>query len=98
ETTEGRRLATRIVSTYRPYVDDGIEPMVQALESNDFITFYFVNNEFGIARADAFQESINTFVKHVDGVQNTIYDEAVGSFNTALMAIGIAVLVGLLLM
>src|SRR5690606_1130104 len=31
ETTDGRRLATRITSSYRPYVDDGIDPMVQAL-------------------------------------------------------------------
>src|SRR5690554_262011 len=30
ETADGRRLATRIVSSYRPYLDDGIDPMVQA--------------------------------------------------------------------
>src|SRR3546814_9563210 len=63
ETADGRRLATRIVSSYRPYLDDGIDPMVQALESEDYTTFYFVNNEFGIARSEAFDASIAAFVK-----------------------------------
>ncbi|MGB3289726.1 MAG: Tar ligand binding domain-containing protein, partial [Burkholderiaceae bacterium] len=97
ETADGRRLATRIVSSYRPYLDDGIDPMVQALQSEDYTTFYFVNNEFGIARSEAFDESIDAFVKHVDGVQAKIYDEAVAGFSKALIAIGVAVIIGFLL-
>ena len=98
ETANGRRLATRIVSSYRPYMDDGIDPMVQALESSDFTTFYFVNNEFGIARGQAFQEAIQAYVQYVDTVQTQYYEEAVTSFRTAVTAIGIAVFVGFLLM
>ncbi|WP_442597175.1 methyl-accepting chemotaxis protein [Parapusillimonas sp. JC17] len=98
ETAEGRRLATRIISSYRPYIDDGIEPMVQALETNDYTTFYFVNNEFGIARAAAFQEGIEAFVDHVDRVQAGFYNEAEKSFHTAIIAIGGAVVMGFLLM
>src|SRR3546814_19242191 len=62
ETADGRRLATRNVSSDRPYLDDGIDPMVQALESEDYTTFYFVNNEFGIARSESFDASIEAFV------------------------------------
>src|SRR3546814_10954545 len=72
--------------------------MVQALESEDYTTFYFVNNEFGIARSEAFDASIAAFVKHVDKVQAEFYGEAVASFNKALIAIGAAVLLGFLLM
>jgi methyl-accepting chemotaxis protein-1 (serine sensor receptor) len=98
ETADGRRLATRIVSSYRPYLDDGIDPMVQALESEDYTTFYFVNNEFGIARSEAFDESIQAFAKYVDKVQAEFYDEAVASFDKAVIAIGIAVIIGFVLM
>ncbi|MFW7342481.1 methyl-accepting chemotaxis protein [Pollutimonas sp. H1-120] len=98
ETADGRRLATRIVSSYRPYLDDGIDPMVQALESQDYTTFYFVNNEFGIARSEAFDQSIEAFVKHVDKVQAGFYDDAVASFSQALIAIGVAVIIGFVLM
>ncbi|HWL27931.1 MAG TPA: methyl-accepting chemotaxis protein [Burkholderiaceae bacterium] len=95
---EGRRLATRIISSYQPYIDDGIDPMVQALESNDYVTFYFVNNEFGIARADAFQNSIEAYVAYVDKAQAQFYEEAVQSFRQAVIAIGVAVLIGFVLM
>src|SRR5690606_10007186 len=80
------------------YVDDGIDPMVQALESNDFTTFYFVNNEFGIARSQSFQESVQAFVGYLDKVQDQIYQEATNSFRTALIVIGVAVLLGFVLM
>src|SRR3546814_13192903 len=72
--------------------------MVQALESEDYTTFYFVNNEFGIARSEAFDASIAAFVKHVDKVQAEFYGEAVASFNKALIAIGAAVILGFVLM
>ena len=43
-------------------MDDGIEPMVQALESNDYATFYYVNTEFGLTRAVTFETAIRNFV------------------------------------
>lgn len=98
ETVDGRRLATRIVSTYQPYMDDGIDPMVQALESNDYTTFYFVNGEFGIARSAAFQSSIDTFSAHIEKIQADSFVKAGTTFRQALIAIGIAIFIGLLLM
>uniref|UniRef100_UPI00333F030D methyl-accepting chemotaxis protein n=1 Tax=Pollutimonas bauzanensis TaxID=658167 RepID=UPI00333F030D len=98
ETVDGRRLATRIVSTYQPYMDDGIDPMVQALESNDYTTFYFVNSEFGIARSAAFQSSIDTFSSHIEKRQAEFFAKAGATFRQALTAIGIAIFIGFLLM
>ncbi|HUG58000.1 MAG TPA: methyl-accepting chemotaxis protein [Candidimonas sp.] len=98
DTVDGRRLATRIVSTYQPYMDDGIDPMVQALESNDYTTFYFVNSEFGIARSDAFQKSIDDFSAHMIKMQEEFFVQAEAKFKQALVAIGVAIIIGFLLM
>ncbi|SHI19112.1 methyl-accepting chemotaxis protein [Pollutimonas bauzanensis] len=98
ETVDGRRLATRIVSTYQPYLDDGIDPMVQALDSNDYTTFYFVNSEFGIARSEAFQASINTFTDYIDKFQQEFFVQAEVEFRQAMVAIGIAILIGFVMM
>ncbi len=98
ETVEARRLATRIVSTYQPYLDDGIDPMVQALDSNDYTTFYFVNSEFGIARSEAFEQSINTFSAHIDKAQEEFFIKAEADFRRAMVAIGFVILIGFLLM
>src|SRR5690606_3437471 len=98
ETESGRRLASRLVSSYRPYIDDGIDPMVQALESKDYITFYYVNNEFGIPRSVAFEESVEAFSKHVEGVQAQYSQAAHTNFRQAMIAIAVAVLLGLVLM
>lgn len=98
ETADGRRLATRIVSTYQPYLDDGIDPMVQALDSNDYTTFYFVNSEFGIARSEAFEASIGMFSSHIGKIQADFVEQAEADFNRAMVAIGVAILLGFLLM
>ncbi|NYT61962.1 Tar ligand binding domain-containing protein [Alcaligenaceae bacterium] len=98
ETTDGRRLATRIVSTYQPYLDDGIDPMVQALDSNDYATFYFVNSEFGIARSEAFQTAIDTFSAHMEKMQVQFFEQAEADFDRAMVAIGVAIFIGFLLM
>ena len=96
--SQGRLLSTKLVSTYRPYVDDGIEPMVEALKSQDYITFYFVNNEFGIARGDAFEQAIRNFSDYIETRQVEFYEQANTNVNRALIAIGAAILAGLFLM
>jgi len=98
EDSQGRLLSTKLVSTYRPYVDDGIEPMVEALKSQDYVTFYFVNNEFGIARGEAFEEAIRKFSDYIQSRQAIFYNQANTNVQHALIAIGIAILVGLFLM
>src|SRR5690606_1506060 len=93
ETADARRLATRIVSTYQPYLDDGIDPMVQALDSNDYTTFYFVNGEFGISRSEAFETSINAFSEHMEKEQKAFFTQAEAEFRQAIVAIGVAILI-----
>jgi len=95
---EERREATRIIGAYQPYIDDSVDPMVQALESNDYVTFYFVNNEFGMARAESFQKAVDDFNARQDAIRASFYDEAEAGWQRALVAMGIAALVGFLLM
>ncbi|MFT0546657.1 methyl-accepting chemotaxis protein [Allopusillimonas ginsengisoli] len=98
ETTEERRRATSIISSYRPYIDDGVDPMLDALASRDYITFYYVNNELGIARGAAFQRAIDSFAEYGSEVQHKFNAEAQAAFRTSVIAIGIALMFGLLLM
>jgi methyl-accepting chemotaxis protein-2 (aspartate sensor receptor) len=98
DTADGRRLATRVISSYRPYMDDGIEPMVQALESDDYTTFFYVNNEFGMSRSATFEEAIREFVRYMADKEQEMRDASEADFRTAIAAIGGAVLLGVLLM
>ncbi|UHL66231.1 methyl-accepting chemotaxis protein [Paralcaligenes sp. KSB-10] len=98
EDPEARRLSLRLVSTYQPYVDDGIDPMVQALTIQDYTTFYFVNNQFGIERSITFEKAIQTYSAYIDKQEKQAFAAAGEKFHQALMAIGAAVLAGLLLM
>lgn len=98
DTADGRRLATRVISSFRPYMDDGIEPMVQALESNDYTTFFYVNNEFGMSRAATFEEAIREFVGYMADKEQEMRDGSTADFRTAMAAIAGAVLLGVLLM
>ena len=93
-----RREATRIIGAYQPYIDDSVDPMVQALESNDYVTFYFVNNEFGATRALSFQKAVDDFNAKQDLIRESFYDEAEAAWQRALIAMGIAAIVGFLLM
>jgi methyl-accepting chemotaxis protein-1 (serine sensor receptor) len=97
ETSEARRLATRIISSFRPYMDDGIEPMVQALESNDYTTFFYVNNEFGMTRAATFEEAISVFVGYMAQQEEQMKAQAAADFRTAVIAIGSAVALAVLM-
>ncbi|MYN11646.1 HAMP domain-containing protein [Pusillimonas sp. TS35] len=95
---EARRLTTRIVSAYQPYLDDGVTPMVQALQSNDYSSFYFINNEFGMVRSEAFEKAVEQYAAYINKVYQDLYVQAEQSFQTALIAIGAALAVGLILM
>lgn len=98
DNAEGRRLSTRVVSSYQPYIDDGIESMVQALESNDYITFYFVNKDFGIPRSETFQASIDALSAYFDREQAAFLEKSDADFKRALIIMGSAILIGILLM
>lgn len=47
----GRQLSMNLVRRYRSYIDDGVDTMVEALRSEDYSTFYMVNNEYGTPAA-----------------------------------------------
>lgn len=93
-----RREATRIVGAYRPYIDDAVDPMMQALDSGDLTTFYFVNNEFGVARAESFQRAVDNFNEKQSEIREAFFLEAEEALTRALIAMGIAVFLGFLLM
>ncbi|NLC34903.1 MAG: HAMP domain-containing protein, partial [Alcaligenaceae bacterium] len=95
---EERREATRIVGAYRPYIDDAVDPMVQALQSSDLVTFYFVNNEFGAARAEGFQRAVDNFNTKQSEIREAFFLEAEQALTRALTAMAIAVVLGFLLM
>ncbi|MCX5590560.1 methyl-accepting chemotaxis protein [Alcaligenes endophyticus] len=94
----GRRLMTRMVGYYQPYMDDGIEPMVQALESQDYSTFYFVNAEFGLIRYQAFQGGIQALGEHYAQVAAEHQQAAEQQSRMAMVMIGLSLLIGLVLM
>lgn len=95
---EERREATRIVGAYRPYIDDAVDPMMQALENSDTVTFYFVNNEFGVTRAEGFQRAVDDFNAKQAQIRAEFFKGAEEALNRALIAMGIAVFIGFLLM
>ena len=95
---EERREATRIVGAYQPYIDDGVDPMVQALQSSDYVTFYFVNNEFGVSRSETFQKAVDDFNVKKDQIREQSFASAEAALDKAMIAMGIAILIGFLLL
>lgn len=96
--SEARRLMTRMIGFYQPYMDDGIEPMVQALESQDYVSFYFVNAEFGLMRYQAFERGLTDLAHHFEGVAKERLQEAGRQSQLAIVLMGASLGFGLLLM
>jgi methyl-accepting chemotaxis protein-2 (aspartate sensor receptor) len=94
----GRQLSMNLVRRYRSYIDDGVDTMVEALRSEDYSTFYMVNNEYGTPRSAAFIEAIGEFGKYIGAQQQATIDQADANFNRAMVAVGVAVGLALLLM
>ncbi|AZY50879.1 methyl-accepting chemotaxis protein [Bordetella avium] len=95
---EGRQLSMNLVRRYRSYIDDGVDTMVEALRSEDFSTFYMVNNEYGTPRSASFIDAINAFSKYISVQQQETVDYAHQSFERAIVAVVAAVVLALLLM
>ncbi|ADP16084.1 methyl-accepting chemotaxis protein II 4 [Achromobacter xylosoxidans A8] len=94
----GRQLSMNLVRRYRSYIDDGVDTMVEALRSEDYSTFYMVNNEYGTPRSAAFIEALSEFGKYIGDQQQATIDEAEANFNLAMVAVGVAVGLAVLLM
>ena len=94
----GRQLSMNLVRRYRSYIDDGVDTMVEALRSEDYSTFYMVNNEYGTPRSAAFIEAIGEFSKYIGDQQQATIEQADANFNRAMIAVGVAVALALILM
>src|SRR5690606_11420458 len=91
-------LAVRLVSAFQQYMDDGIDPMVQALESQDYTSFYFINTEYGMPRAEHFENSARALSDYLEKDKAVLYANAETAYEQALMAIAASVLAGLVLL
>ncbi|AKP90911.1 MULTISPECIES: methyl-accepting chemotaxis protein [Achromobacter] len=94
----GRQLSMNLVRRYRSYIDDGVDTMVEALRSEDYSTFYMVNNEYGTPRSAAFIEAIGEFSKYIADQQEATIQQAEDNFNRAMVAVAVAVALALALM
>ena len=98
EDDTGRQLSMNLVRRYRSYIDDGIDTMVEALRSQDYSTFYMVNTEYGTPRSAAFIDAIEEFTKYIKDAQTETGLQARRNLDLALVAVGGAVGLALLLM
>ncbi|MCD0506196.1 Tar ligand binding domain-containing protein, partial [Bordetella petrii] len=98
EDDAGRRLSMNLVRRYRAYIDDGVDTMVEALRSEDYSTFYMVNNEYGTPRSVTFIEAISEFSNYIQEQQAANVAAAQTNFQRAVIAVGVAVAMALLLM
>ncbi|KCV28682.1 methyl-accepting chemotaxis protein signaling domain protein [Bordetella bronchiseptica 00-P-2730] len=98
EDDTGRQLSMNLVRRYRSYIDDGVDTMVEALRSEDYSTFYMVNNEYGTPRSAAFIAAIGDFSKYINEQQQATMEAARTNFDRALMAVTAAVVLALVLM
>src|SRR5690606_16619974 len=54
--------------------------------------------QFGISRAAAFEQAVDNLVEFINKDQETVYQRATADFNKAVIAIGLAVVAGVILM
>lgn len=94
---EGRRLYMDVLRAYRGYIDDGVDTMVDALNSADFTSFYMINTEYGTPRAVTFSGAIATFVAYVDQHRKQQQEQSRHHRDLALFAVAGALAIGLLL-
>ena len=98
EDDAGRRLSMDLVRRYRAYIDDGVDTMVEALRSEDYSTFYMVNNEYGTPRSETFIEAIAKFTDYIQEQRDANIATAQTNFERAVLAVGVAVVLALVLM
>ena len=98
EDDTGRQLSMNLVRRYRSYIDDGVDTMVEALRSEDYSTFYMVNNEYGTPRSASFIEAIEEFSKYIAQQEQATEAQANRNFELALIAMACAVALAIVLM
>lgn len=96
--SDGRRLYMNVLRAYRSYIDDGVDTMLDALRSRDFVSFYMITTEYGDPRGASFTEAINQFVDYIDQHRAAQQTAAADNLKLAMLAVAGALLVGLVLM
>ena len=97
EDDTGHQLSVDLVRRYRSYIDDGVDTMVDALNSQDFATFYMVNNEYGTPRSAAFIDAIAKFNRYIEDRQHALQDLAALDLRKGLIAVGVSIVLSLIL-
>lgn len=94
---EFSRLQSQLYRRFQQYMGDGVEPMVDALSAEDYDTFYYVNAEYGVAGAEAFQRAVAALSADLEDTQAWLYDQAEAAYKQALVVIAASVVLGLIL-
>lgn len=94
---EFSRLQSQLYRRFQQYMGDGVEPMVDALSAEDYHTFYYVNAEYGVAGAEAFQRAVAALSADLEDTQAWLYDQAEAAYKQALVVIAASVVLGLIL-
>ena len=94
---EFSRLQSQLYRRFQQYMGDGVEPMVDALRAEDYHTFYYVNAEYGVAGAEAFQRAVAALSADLEDTQAWLYDQAEAAYKQALVVIAASVVLGLIL-
>lgn len=95
---EQRRLYMDVVRTYRGYIDDGVETLVEAMSSGDYVGFYSVNATYGEPRGAAFVKAIENYVEHADQYRVEVLQQVERNRTIQMIAMALSVVIGFILM
>ncbi|QDQ88691.1 HAMP domain-containing protein [Alcaligenaceae bacterium SJ-26] len=87
-----------LIRNYRAYIDDAVQPMLDALRDGNHYIFYMVNTEYGTPRAAAFSQALQQLVDQQEQAQRQAEQDAAGLFRIGSMAVGAAILLGVVFM
>lgn len=94
---QARRLLMDVVRTYRGYIDDGVETLLEAISSGDYVGFYSVNDLYGEPRGQAFVDAIERFVGFADAFRARSLERVEHYRSLQMVALGLAALISLFL-
>jgi methyl-accepting chemotaxis protein-2 (aspartate sensor receptor) len=97
EDDAGHQVSVNLVRRYRSYIDDGVDTMVESLRSQDFSSFYMVNNEYGTPRSASFVDAIGEFNRYIEARQNELKAQSDQDLRKGIIAVIAAVVLSLVL-
>lgn len=94
----GQPVMVNLIRAYRAYIDDAVQPMLDALRDGNHYIFYMVNTEYGTPRAAAFSQALQQLVDQQEQAQYLAEKDAAGLFRIGSIAVGGAIFLGVLFM